>query len=173
MCVDVGLSMSNSAPGEESPFELAKKVIQKFVQRQVRVHIYRIKHSREAVTSNTCSPPLCQVFSETKVDLALVLFGTDATDNPLSQDGQYEHIRVHRHLLVPDCDLLVEIENQIQPENQQADCILPPSLNTFLLMPHKTSSNMQKVMSPPSFLYIGEMRNRCSDEASPKSRWVT
>uniref|UniRef100_A0A3Q0QY66 X-ray repair cross-complementing protein 5 n=1 Tax=Amphilophus citrinellus TaxID=61819 RepID=A0A3Q0QY66_AMPCI len=95
MCMDVGLSMSNSAPGEESPFELAKKVIQKFVQRQV--------------------------FSETKVELALVLFGTDSTDNPLSQNGQYQHIRVHRHLMVPDFDLLIEIENQIQPENQQGD----------------------------------------------------
>lgn len=95
MCMDVGLSMSNSTPGEESPFELAKKVIQKFVQRQV--------------------------FSETKVELALVLFGTDSTDNPLSQDGQYQHIRVHRHLMVPDFDLLIEIENQIQPESQQGD----------------------------------------------------
>lgn len=35
LCMDVGFSMSNSAPGEEPPFELAKKVIQKFVQRQV------------------------------------------------------------------------------------------------------------------------------------------
>lgn len=35
--MDVGFSMSNSAPGEEPPFELAKKVIQKFVQRQVNV----------------------------------------------------------------------------------------------------------------------------------------
>lgn len=40
--MDVGFSMSNSAPGEEPPFELAKKVIQKFVQRQVYLHIYTV-----------------------------------------------------------------------------------------------------------------------------------
>nr|XP_046260202.1 X-ray repair cross-complementing protein 5 [Scatophagus argus] len=95
LCMDVGFSMSNSAPGEEPPFETAKKVIQKFVQRQV--------------------------FAETKDELALVLFGTDSTNNPLNQDDQYQNIAVHRHLMVPDFELLEEIENQIHPESQQAD----------------------------------------------------
>uniref|UniRef100_A0A4W6FL45 X-ray repair cross-complementing protein 5 n=1 Tax=Lates calcarifer TaxID=8187 RepID=A0A4W6FL45_LATCA len=93
--MDVGFSMSNSAPGEEPPFELAKKVIQKFVQRQV--------------------------FAETKDELALVLFGTDSTKNPLDQDGQYQNITIHRHLMMPDFELLEEIQNQIHPESQQAD----------------------------------------------------
>ncbi|KAK2906166.1 X-ray repair cross-complementing protein 5 [Channa argus] len=95
LCMDVGFSMSNSGPGEEPPFELAKKVIQKFVQRQV--------------------------FAESKDELALVLFGTDATKNPLHRDGQYQNITVHRHLMMPDFELLEEIENQIHPENHQAD----------------------------------------------------
>lgn len=95
LCMDVGFSMSNSAPGEEPPFAQAKKVIQKFVQRQV--------------------------FAETKDELALVLFGTDSTENPLEQDGQYQNIVVHRHLMVPDFQLLEEIEHRIHPENQQAD----------------------------------------------------
>uniref|UniRef100_A0A672JL23 X-ray repair cross-complementing protein 5 n=1 Tax=Salarias fasciatus TaxID=181472 RepID=A0A672JL23_SALFA len=95
LCMDVGFSMSNSGPGEEPPFELAKKIIQKFVQRQV--------------------------FAEAKDEVALVLFGTDATKNPLDQDNQYQNITVHRHLMVPDFELLEEIENQIHPENQQAD----------------------------------------------------
>ncbi|KAM9803496.1 X-ray repair cross-complementing protein 5-like [Syngnathus typhle] len=95
LCMDVGLSMSNSAPGEESPFELAKQVIQKFVQRQV--------------------------FAELKDELALVLFGTDSTNNPLAEDGQYQNITVHRNLMLPDFGLLEEIENQVHPENQQAD----------------------------------------------------
>ncbi|XP_053733877.1 X-ray repair cross-complementing protein 5 isoform X1 [Synchiropus splendidus] len=95
LCMDVGFSMSNSAPGEESPFESAKKVIQKFVQRQV--------------------------FSETKDEMALVLFGTDSTKNPLAADGQYQNITVHRQLTIPDFELLEEIALQIQPENQQAD----------------------------------------------------
>ncbi|XP_068559485.1 X-ray repair cross-complementing protein 5 [Cebidichthys violaceus] len=95
LCMDVGFSMSNSGPGEEPPFELAKKVIQKFVQRQV--------------------------FAETKDELALVLFGTDSTKNALDQDDQYQNITVHRHLMVPDFELLEEIENQIKSESQQAD----------------------------------------------------
>ncbi|KAM4609330.1 X-ray repair cross-complementing protein 5-like [Polymixia lowei] len=95
LCMDVGFSMSNSAPGQEPPFEQAKKVIQKFVQRQV--------------------------FAETKDELSLVLFGTDTTKNPLSQDGQYQNITIHRHLMMPDFELLEEIQNQIHPESQQAD----------------------------------------------------
>ncbi|XP_061697462.1 X-ray repair cross-complementing protein 5 isoform X2 [Syngnathoides biaculeatus] len=95
LCMDVGFSMSNSFPGEESPFELAKQVVQKFVQRQV--------------------------FAEVKDELALVLFGTESTKNPLAQDGQYQNITVHRNLMVPDFELLEEIENQVHPENQQAD----------------------------------------------------
>lgn len=65
-----------------------------------------------------------QVFAETKDELALVLFGTDSTKNQLDRDGQYQNITVHRHLMVPDFELLEEIENQIHPESQQADCIL-------------------------------------------------
>lgn len=67
---------------------------------------------------------LWQVFAETKDELALVLFGTDSTKNALAQDGQYQHITIHRHLMMADFDLLEEIENQIHPESQQVDCIL-------------------------------------------------
>jgi ATP-dependent DNA helicase 2 subunit 2 len=35
LCVDVGVAMGNSFPGEESPIEQAKKVMTMFVQRQV------------------------------------------------------------------------------------------------------------------------------------------
>ncbi|XP_015214713.2 X-ray repair cross-complementing protein 5 isoform X1 [Lepisosteus oculatus] len=95
LCMDVGLSMSNSAPGQESPFDQAKKVIQKFVQRQV--------------------------FAENKDELALVLLGTNQTKNSLASDGQYQNIFVHRHLMIPDFNLLEEIQNGIHPGDQQAD----------------------------------------------------
>lgn len=95
LCMDVGFSMSNSGPGQEPPFEQAKKVIQKFVQRQV--------------------------FAENKDEIGLVLFGTDGTKNPLANDGQYENITVHRHLMIPDFELLEEIERELQPGGQQAD----------------------------------------------------
>uniref|UniRef100_A0A8C0YG45 X-ray repair cross-complementing protein 5 n=1 Tax=Cyprinus carpio carpio TaxID=630221 RepID=A0A8C0YG45_CYPCA len=102
LCMDVGFSMSNSEPGQEPPFEQAKKVIQKFVQRQV--------------------------FAENKDEVGLVLFGTDGTKNRLAKDGQYENITVHRHLMMPDFELLEEIESELQPGGQQADCILPVTL---------------------------------------------
>ncbi|KAM9487161.1 X-ray repair cross-complementing protein 5-like [Clarias gariepinus] len=95
LCMDVGFSMSNSAPGEEAPFEQAKKIIQKFIQRQV--------------------------FAENKNELGLVLFGTDNTKNPLAQDGQYQNICIHRHLMMADFELLEEIEHELHPGSQHAD----------------------------------------------------
>ncbi|CAO2624911.1 X-ray repair cross-complementing protein 5 [Lemmus lemmus] len=95
LCMDVGVAMGNSFPGEESPFEQAKKVMTMFVQRQV--------------------------FSESKDEIALVLFGTDNTDNALAGEDQYQNITVHRHLMLPDFDLLEDIESKIQPGSRQAD----------------------------------------------------
>ncbi|XP_005395746.1 PREDICTED: X-ray repair cross-complementing protein 5 isoform X2 [Chinchilla lanigera] len=95
LCMDVGFAMSNSFPGEESPFEQAKKVMTMFVQRQV--------------------------FAESKDEIALVLFGTDSTNNALAAEDQYKNITVHRHLMLPDFDLLEDIESRIQPGSQQAD----------------------------------------------------
>ncbi|XP_037705436.1 X-ray repair cross-complementing protein 5 isoform X3 [Choloepus didactylus] len=93
--MDVGFAMSNSFPGEESPFEQAKKVMTMFVQQQV--------------------------FAESKDEIALVLFGTDGTENTLASEDQYQNITVHRHLMLPDFDLLMDIESKIQPGSQQAD----------------------------------------------------
>ncbi|XP_037705434.1 X-ray repair cross-complementing protein 5 isoform X1 [Choloepus didactylus] len=95
LCMDVGFAMSNSFPGEESPFEQAKKVMTMFVQQQV--------------------------FAESKDEIALVLFGTDGTENTLASEDQYQNITVHRHLMLPDFDLLMDIESKIQPGSQQAD----------------------------------------------------
>ncbi|NXI73703.1 XRCC5 protein, partial [Anseranas semipalmata] len=95
LCLDVGFTMSNSAPGEESSLEQAKKVMTKFVQRQV--------------------------FAESKDEVAVVLFGTDGTRNALASGDQYQNITVHRSLMLSDFDLLEDIENGIQPGSQQAD----------------------------------------------------
>uniref|UniRef100_A0A8C3TBZ3 X-ray repair cross-complementing protein 5 n=1 Tax=Chelydra serpentina TaxID=8475 RepID=A0A8C3TBZ3_CHESE len=96
--MDVGFAMSNSAPGEESPFEQAKKMMTMFVQRQV--------------------------FAENKDEVSVVLFGTDGTENALASGDQYQNITVQRHLMLPDFDLLEDIQNVIQPGSEQADCIL-------------------------------------------------
>uniref|UniRef100_A0ABM5F7H8 X-ray repair cross-complementing protein 5 isoform X1 n=1 Tax=Pogona vitticeps TaxID=103695 RepID=A0ABM5F7H8_9SAUR len=97
LCMDVGLSMSNFGPGEESPFEQAKKVMTMFVQRQV--------------------------FAESKDEISLVLFGTENTANSLASGDQYQHIAVHRHLMLPDFDLLEDIQNVIQPGSEQGDIL--------------------------------------------------
>ncbi|XP_050773008.1 X-ray repair cross-complementing protein 5 isoform X1 [Gopherus flavomarginatus] len=95
LCMDVGFAMSNSAPGEESPFEQAKKMMTMFVQRQV--------------------------FAESKDEVSVVLFGTDGTENTLASGDQYQNITVQRHLMLPDFDLLEDIQNAIQPGSEQAD----------------------------------------------------
>ncbi|XP_048809283.1 X-ray repair cross-complementing protein 5 isoform X2 [Lagopus muta] len=96
LCLDVGITMSSSsAPGEESPLEQAKRVMTKFLQRQV--------------------------FAESKDEVAVVLFGTDGTKNNLASRDQYQNITVHRSLMLPDFDLLEDIQNTIQLGSEQAD----------------------------------------------------
>ncbi|XP_071603868.1 X-ray repair cross-complementing protein 5 [Heliangelus exortis] len=95
LCLDVGFTMSNSASGEESPFEQAKKVMTKFVQRQV--------------------------FAESKDEVAVVLFGTSGTRNGLASGDQYQNITVHRSLMLADFNLLEDIQDVIKPGTEQAD----------------------------------------------------
>uniref|UniRef100_A0A8C0FEK1 X-ray repair cross-complementing protein 5 n=1 Tax=Bubo bubo TaxID=30461 RepID=A0A8C0FEK1_BUBBB len=87
--------MSSSAPGEESSLKQAKKIMTKFVQRQV--------------------------FAESKDEVAVVLFGTDGTRNDLASGDQYQNITVHRSLMLPDFDLLEDIQDVIKPGSEQAD----------------------------------------------------
>ncbi|XP_051881854.1 X-ray repair cross-complementing protein 5 isoform X3 [Pristis pectinata] len=95
LCWDVGRTMSMALPGEESSFEQAKKVVLLFIQRQV--------------------------FAESKDETALVLFGTDGTSNPLATSDQYQHIIVHRGLMIPDFDLLEDVHSGIKASDDQAD----------------------------------------------------
>ncbi|NXV98777.1 XRCC5 protein, partial [Fregetta grallaria] len=95
LCLDVGFTMSNSASGEESSLDQAKKVMTKFVQRQV--------------------------FAESKDEVAVVLFGTDGTRNDLASGDQYQNITVYRSLMLPDFDLLEDIQDVIKPGSEQAD----------------------------------------------------
>ncbi|NXP48254.1 XRCC5 protein, partial [Heliornis fulica] len=95
LCLDVGFTMSSSSPDEESSLEQAKKIMTKFVQRQV--------------------------FAETKDEVAVVLFGTDGTRNDLASGDQYRNITVHRSLMLPDFDLLENIQDVIKPGSEQAD----------------------------------------------------
>ncbi|NWV93884.1 XRCC5 protein, partial [Machaerirhynchus nigripectus] len=95
LCLDVGFTMSSSSPGEESSLDQAKKIMTKFVQRQV--------------------------FAESKDEVAVVLFGTNGTRNGLASEDQYQNITVHRSLMLPDFDLLEEIQDVIKAGSEQAD----------------------------------------------------
>ncbi|KAM4698232.1 X-ray repair cross-complementing protein 5 [Rhinophrynus dorsalis] len=95
LCMDVGYAMGHSNPGEESAFDQAKKVMMLFLQRQV--------------------------FAESKDEIAVVLFGTDGTDNALADKDQYQNISVQRHLMLPDFELLEEIQSVVEPGSGQAD----------------------------------------------------
>ncbi|KAI1237285.1 hypothetical protein IHE44_0014547, partial [Lamprotornis superbus] len=95
LCLDVGLTMSSSSPGEESSLDQAKKIMTKFVQRQV--------------------------FAESKDEVAVVLFGTNDTSNGLASEDQYQNITVHRSLQLPDFDLLEDIQDVIKAGSEQAD----------------------------------------------------
>ncbi|NXC81044.1 XRCC5 protein, partial [Cercotrichas coryphoeus] len=95
LCLDVGLTMSSSFPGEESSLDQAKKIMTKFVQRQV--------------------------FAESKDEVAVVLFGTNGTSNDLASEDQYQNITVRRSLQLPDFDLLEDIQDVIKAGSEQAD----------------------------------------------------
>lgn len=66
----------------------------------------------------------CQVFAESKDEVAVILFGTDGTRNDLASGDQYQNITVHRSLMLPDFDLLEDIQDVIKPDSEKADCIL-------------------------------------------------
>ncbi|NXN88240.1 XRCC5 protein, partial [Bombycilla garrulus] len=95
LCLDVGVTMSSSSLGEESSLDQAKKIMTKFVQRQV--------------------------FAESKDEVAVVLFGTNGTNNGLASEDQYQNITVHRSLMLPDFDLLEDIQDVIKAGSEQAD----------------------------------------------------
>ncbi|KAL0624548.1 X-ray repair cross-complementing protein 5 [Plecturocebus cupreus] len=83
-----------------------------------------MKNDRMLLSLRTAVVPI-NVFAENKDEIALVLFGTDGTDNPLSGGDQYQNITVHRHLMLPDFDLLEDIESKIQPGFRYGSDIVP------------------------------------------------
>lgn len=64
------------------------------------------------------------MFSESKDEVSLVMFGTPDTDNPLADGDSYENVTISRPLGVVDFDFLQQVQNDITPSNTSADCIL-------------------------------------------------
>ena len=64
------------------------------------------------------------MFSESKDEIALILFGTPDTDNPLADGECYENITIAQPMDVASFELLETVQNNIQPSKVSADCIL-------------------------------------------------
>ncbi|XP_038052595.1 X-ray repair cross-complementing protein 5-like [Patiria miniata] len=96
LCLDVGPSMDQAPSGHATCLESALDVITLLLQRKL--------------------------FSESKDEVGLVLFGTQGTANHLSNDG-YEHITEARPLGPVDLDLIQYIKTDVQPGPQAADFV--------------------------------------------------
>ncbi len=64
------------------------------------------------------------MFSESKDEVALILFGTPDKDNPLDDGECYENITIAQPMDVASFELLETVQNNIQSTDVSADCIL-------------------------------------------------
>ncbi|XP_039247751.2 X-ray repair cross-complementing protein 5-like [Styela clava] len=95
LCLDVGPGMTQAPPGSDTPLESSIKIISMMLQRKI--------------------------FSESKDEVALVLFGTEDTLNNLADDdGGYQNITVSRPLGISGFDLLEDI-SKIHPGPKETD----------------------------------------------------
>ncbi|CAB4037570.1 X-ray repair cross-complementing 5-like [Paramuricea clavata] len=98
--LDVGPSMCQAAAGHETALETSVKAIKMILTRKM--------------------------FTSPKDEVALVLFGTEETENVLADDsGGYENVKVVKKFSPPDQELLQYVHDGIIPGNEEADCILP------------------------------------------------
>lgn len=70
------------------------------------------------------------MFQESKDELALILYGTDESQNDLADESNYQHINVVFPLGPANWRLFEEIQ-KIQPGNQTADCKSPSPSRSF------------------------------------------
>ncbi|XP_071503293.1 X-ray repair cross-complementing protein 5-like [Diadema antillarum] len=96
ICLDVGPSMNQAAPGHCTSLETACDVITMILQRKV--------------------------LAESKDEIALLLFGTPGTANRLSDEG-YENITEERPFKMADLDFIQHIRTNIHPSPVSGDCI--------------------------------------------------
>ncbi|KAK3726184.1 hypothetical protein RRG08_031511 [Elysia crispata] len=93
--LDVGPSMNQVPPGAITSLESAIEGINMILQRKI--------------------------FAESKDEVALIIFGTPGTDNPLDDGESYQHITLLRSLGVVDFDLLQMVQSDLQPSNTPGD----------------------------------------------------
>ncbi|KAH9487958.1 X-ray repair cross-complementing protein 5 [Bulinus truncatus] len=95
--LDVGPSMNQAPPGARTPLETAIEGINMILQRKI--------------------------FSESKDEIALILVGTEETDNPLADGENYKNITLKSPLGIADFDLLQKVQNDLQPSNTPGDFV--------------------------------------------------
>ncbi|XP_070189332.1 uncharacterized protein [Littorina saxatilis] len=95
--LDVGPTMNSAPEGEANPLNTAIEAITMILEDQM--------------------------FAESKDEIALILFGTTSTDNPLVDGESYEHVSIARPLGVADLDLLQMVQRDIHPGDTPADFI--------------------------------------------------
>ncbi|VDO99814.1 unnamed protein product [Soboliphyme baturini] len=95
--MDVGPSMREIPPGRSSALSLCQQCVSWIVQRRI--------------------------FTESKDEIAVVLFGTIETENPLASntETEYQHISLVRNLLMADWNLVKYIDEGIPSECQEAN----------------------------------------------------
>ncbi|XP_053382453.1 X-ray repair cross-complementing protein 5-like [Mercenaria mercenaria] len=93
--LDVGPSMNSAPPGVATPLETALEAITMILQRKM--------------------------FAESKDEIALILVGSDDTDNPLANGECYEHISIANPLGIVDFDFLQLVQNDIKASSTAGD----------------------------------------------------
>lgn len=93
--LDVGRGMTEVPPGEQSHLQVSLDAINMFLQRKL--------------------------FSESKDEVSLILFGTPDTANDLAAKDGYQNITVARPLGPVDWDLLKYIQNDVTSSDISAD----------------------------------------------------
>lgn len=111
ICLDVGPMMDQAPPGHCSDLETACDVINMILQRKL--------------------------FSESKDEVCLVLFGTPETANNLSDNG-YDNITEARPMGLVDLDLIQYVKSEINPSNISADYL--DALTVSLDIIHKVTT---------------------------------
>ncbi|CAF4451221.1 unnamed protein product, partial [Rotaria sp. Silwood2] len=96
LVVDVGIGMSQAAPGHDTPLQLASDILQMIVQRKM--------------------------FQESKDELALILYGADESNNDLADEDNYRNINVVFPLSPANWHLFEEIQ-KIKPGSNPADLV--------------------------------------------------
>ena len=114
--------MSEAAPGFDSPLQIVSDILQMIVQRKVSFSARTLLEQRSSGGNDLWYLlTFVQMFQESKDELALILYGTEASENDLADEENYQHISV-AFSLAPANWRLFEAIQKISPGNQPADC---------------------------------------------------